>query len=272
VLYADLFGGVTADKDEASTGSEISVYVGCSERLVAIISAITALARQKAQHRQLVGGFQVAKEQEFLSEANALQSRLDQLREERCGPEGSFTVGIDGEDDVSFMDANDSYDRRRVGLFSLLFNRAAQLYLRHAGFDIPVTHSSIQQVLLPSLLGLLKRVEVREREVYPMWPLFIAACMAVSEQDRRTVLDQFGRLRQVWKLGNIGVTESSVHWIWKWHDIALEGRVSTSGTPPKRYQEASNPSTLLPVGSKGVSSSVDWDAPLRRLGWRISLT
>ncbi|TPX13084.1 uncharacterized protein E0L32_006510 [Thyridium curvatum] len=268
-LWADLLKGVSS---EPNVGSEISVYVGCSERLVAIISSITALARRKAKSRKAASGASLAQEQEFLAEANALQCRLDQLREECLGPEGPFTVGDDGEDDTFTLNVDDSHDPRRVVLFSLLFKRAAQLYLRHAGFDIPVTHPSIQQVLLPSLLKLFQHVEVPEREVYPMWPLFIASCMAVTEKDRRTVLDQFGKLRQVWTLGNIGVTESSVHWVWKWHDIALDGRVSGSTMPTPRTEDGSSNNTQLAIRTKGTSSSVDWDAPLRRLGWRISLT
>ncbi|KAH8666818.1 fungal-specific transcription factor domain-containing protein [Xylariales sp. PMI_506] len=266
-LWANLLK--SAEPEDESAGSPISVYVGCSERLVDIISSITALAREKYKYRQ-VDGVSLAKEQEFLAQANALQYRLDQLREECRGPDGWFLV-----DDTDYEEVFSTSDHsRRVILYSLLFKRAAQLYLRHAGFDIPVTHPSIQQVLLPSLLKLIDRVEVQEREVYPMWPLFIASCMAVSEQDRRIVLDQFKRLRRVWPLGNIGVTESSVHWVWKWHDIALDGRAPTN-TAPAMGQDPSSAVQLFQGarnGSAGVSSCVDWDAPLRRLGWRISLT
>ena len=272
VLWADLLKGATNNNNESSSDAEISVYVGCSGRLLAIISAITALAREKAQHRQAVGEPSVTKEQEFLTKANALQYKLDQLREEALGPEGSFTVDAYEETGLFSSGDDNNHDCRRVRLFSILFKRAAQLYLRHAGFDIPVTHPSIQQKMLPSLLRLFKLVEVREREVYPMWPLFIASCMAVSEQDRRTVLDQFARLRQVWTLGNIGVTESSVHWVWKWHDIALDGRVSISTAPLVKQGDSSGSCTPLTVKSKGAFSSVDWDVPLRRLGWTISLT
>lgn len=260
VQWADLLESLTLPEDRV--GSKISLHVGCSGTLVSIISSITALAREKHKCRQTLGA-SIEREQEFLAEANALQYRLDQLQEECIvSPDGSIMVVGESDGDQTFSAWDQENQRHRVMFYSLLFTRAAQLYLRHAGFGIPVNHASIQQESLPALLNLLDLLKVQEREVYPMWPLFIASCMAVSEKDRRMVLNQFQRLRRVWTLGNIGVTERSIHWVWKWHDITLDGhRAAAKSTMEHEVNSTTS-----------AASNVDWDAPLRRLGWRISLT
>ncbi|KAH8901762.1 hypothetical protein GQ53DRAFT_835398 [Thozetella sp. PMI_491] len=225
--------------------NKINYDVGCSEELVSIISDITAIAREKCRVRATESS-SLDKQQELLEMATKIQCRLDQLEE---------------------VPTNETPESPRIAMFSQMYRLATNLYLRHAGFDAPITHHSIQKTTLPALLDLFLQLDVPEPALYPMWPLFIASCMVISEEDRRVVFDQFQKLRNVWAIGNIGVTEQAVHAIWKWKDLV------NPGGPLKPVM-----TSRIGVGTcrgdmvRGPHLGLEWDEPLQRLGWRMSLT
>jgi hypothetical protein len=254
-----------------SESIEINGYIGCSEETLTIISLITAFARRKYRIRQ-TSLSSLAQEESFMSMATNLSYRLESISETFI--HGNETIIID-EFDTNQLPHN-LQGVSQVFLYSNLFKRATYLYLRHAGFDIPITHPNIQEELLPDLLSLIDKVNTEERSVYPMWPLFIASSMAVTEENRRVALDQFEKLRRVWKIsnvGNVGVTEQAVHSIWKWYDITEKSGANITISMSFRDLELQNPTKSVPSKYSNKSrSNLQWDEPLRRLGWRMSLT
>jgi hypothetical protein len=248
--------------DSIPGSTVVNVHTGCPEKLVSLVAAVTSLARDKYRSRRAMGT-SLDKEQEFLMTATAIQCNLDKLENFESEESGAKIQPIDRLSPFTSV-------HQQLNLYYLIFRRATHLYLRYAGFDAPIAHPNIQQSLLPDLLSLISRIDIHERTVYPLWPLFIASCMAVTEENRTIVLDQFERLHKVWKCGNVGVTEQAVHWIWKCYDIDV--RPLPAGD---KQAVALQSGTRSAGGTRECPSArvnFEWHAPLHRLGWTISLT
>ena len=119
-------------------------------------------------------------------------------------------------DMVFISETDDSY----LDQCSRCFKLAARVYLRLACLDLTVTETSlvnIQQDLLQSLRVVI--CENRQRQGFPMWPLFIAGCASSGDVDRQIVLDLFRVLERTWPISNTSIVKDVTIQIWQSRDL-----------------------------------------------------
>lgn len=183
------------DSDEASANRvRIQPHMGCSLGLLDIIAQTTRLVQRKRQQRQS-GKNSFANEEAIRCKAMSIRSQLESLTEEN--PSGNDYLATCAE----------------------CFRVAADLFLQLA-CDIPLHQISLQEKLC-YLLGRIGRVvyEGQERQLFPMWPLFLAGCLSSTDEDRLRVLDYFTLLSIQWPISNIPVVREATETIWKSRDL-----------------------------------------------------
>lgn len=207
---------------------------GLSAELLDIISSTTAFAREKYRIRRC-GRSSSEQELNFIEHADSLKIRLETLQQ--WSEETSH-------EHLLFLNAE-------------AFQQAAWIYLYYAAYDDSCGASSIQETRLPKLLDLLTQVHAKQGSLlgsipYPMWALFIAACV-VQEHDRARILRMFQDLKDRRPFSNVPRTMSAIEAIWKRKD--------------------------LNVGHDGATTSLrysrlhfEWEDALLRLGWKMALT
>ncbi|KIL92301.1 hypothetical protein FAVG1_04710 [Fusarium avenaceum] len=131
------------------------------------------------------------------------------------------------------------------------FEAATWVYLRVAQYGRDA--EEVQKSLMPKLFEAIRRVHERRDALvgsvpYPMWALFIAACLA-PEHERIQVLDWFEELKGCRSLSNVSSTKEATMMVWKQHDLGW-----INGHP-----------------RGGRVSGVPWHEAIRCLGWRLSL-
>lgn len=121
---------------------------------------------------------------------------------------------------------------------------AADLYLQLA-CDIPLTQPALQ-TLLAKLLDHIGKVirEDQERQLFPMWPLFLAGCLSTTDEDRVRVLNYFTYLAHAWPVSNIPIVREATETVWKFRDL--------------------NPHEC--------GSGFDWQMIISRMNWKLALS
>ncbi|PYH48960.1 Zn(II)2Cys6 transcription factor [Aspergillus saccharolyticus JOP 1030-1] len=197
-------------------------HIGCSLGLLDIIARATDLVSQK-QHLRSTGTSSLASEGAMMHQAMCLRSELDAL------------------DEVYPPTASNSEYLATCGQ---CFRLAADLYLQLA-CDMPLTQHTLQKLLV-KLLGHIGRVirEDQERQLFPMWPLFLAGCLSTADEDRVRVLTYFTYLTQSWPVSNVPVAREAMETVWKYRDL--------------------NP--------HDTGSGLDWQMILSRMNWTLALS
>lgn len=85
---------------------------------------------------------------------------------------------------------------------------------------------------------------------YPMWALFIAACV-VHESDRMTILDMFTELKSRRPNSNVPQTMAAVQAIWKRNNLVNKS---------------------VKMNATHSRSGFEWEETLLFLGWKLALT
>lgn len=209
------------DFDQLCTNRmRIQPHMGCSLGLLELIAQTTRLVQRKRQQRQS-GRNSLTNEEDIRSRAMSIRSQLESLVEEN--PSGNDYLATCAE----------------------CFRVAADLFLQLA-CDVPL-HQVFLQEKLCYLLGRIGRVvyEGQERQLFPMWPLFLAGCLSSSDEDRLRVLDYFAVLSQQWPISNIPVVREATETIWKSRDL--------------------NPDSKSRDG-------FDWQVIIEQMNWKLALS
>ncbi|PYH88310.1 hypothetical protein BO71DRAFT_403982 [Aspergillus ellipticus CBS 707.79] len=199
--------------------NRIQPHIGCSLELVDIIARATDLVRQKQQLRRN-GSSSLAAEGQMMHQVMTLRGELDWLPEESSSDSDYLTT------------------------CGQCFRMAADLYLQLA-CDIPLCQPALQ-TLLAKLLDHIGQVihEDQERQLFPMWPLFLAGCLSTTDDDRVRVLNYFTYLSQSWPVSNIPVVREATETVWKHRDLN-----------PQDY-----------------GSGFDWQMIINRMNWKLALS
>lgn len=209
------------DFDQLCTNRmRIQPHMGCSLGLLDIIAQTTRLVHRKRQQRQS-GRNSLTNEEAIRGKVMSIRSQLESLTEEN--PSGNDYLATCAE----------------------CFRVAADLFLQLA-CDVPL-HQAFLQEKLCYLLGRIGRVvyEGQERQLFPMWPLFLAGCLSSSDEDRLRVLDYFAVLSQQWPISNIPVVREATETIWKSRDL--------------------NPDSK-------VRDGFDWQIIIEQMNWKLALS
>lgn len=200
---------------------KIQPHMGCSLSLLDIIAKTTRLVQQKRHLRQS-GRSSLTCEEDLRCQAMSIRSQLDSLTEEN--PSASDYLATCAE----------------------CFRMAADLFLQLA-CDIPPCQPALQEQL-DRLLGLIGRVvhEGQERQLFPMWPLFLAGCLSTTDEDRLQVLDYFSVLLHQWPISNIPMVREATETIWKSRDLNVEEDQSKNG--------------------------FDWQTIIEQMNWKLALS
>ncbi|RAK75088.1 Zn(II)2Cys6 transcription factor [Aspergillus fijiensis CBS 313.89] len=201
-------------------------HIGCSLGLLDIIARATDLVTHK-QNLRSSGTSSLASEGAMMHQAMQLRSELDALAEVYPAPPTT------------------TKDREYLATCGQCFRLAADLYLQLA-CDIPLTQPTLQK-LLGRLLDRIGRVirEDQERQLFPMWPLFLAGCLSAADEARVRVLTYFSYLTQSWPVSNVGVAREAMETVWKYRDL--------------------NP-------HDSPASGLDWQGILGRMNWTLALS
>lgn len=127
------------------------------------------------------------------------------------------------------------------------FGLSALLYLHLTCFNSSIHDMliiGVQTTLINTLCEILADAR-GQRQMFPMWPLFIAGCTCSAEEQRATVRDIFSHLAAHWPFHNVTAIERAIWAIWRDRD-----------------------SLQLPC----KSTSRDWQETLSKFGWKLSLT
>ncbi|PYI02429.1 hypothetical protein BO78DRAFT_351608 [Aspergillus sclerotiicarbonarius CBS 121057] len=199
--------------------AKIQSHIGCSLSLLDIIARATDLVSQKQQLRR-TGTNSFFSEGEMLQRVISLRSELDSLPKEY------------------------SPDSEYLTTCGQCFRMAADLYLQLA-CDISLSQPNLQ-TLLGKLLDHIGQVirEDQERQLFPMWPLFLAGCLSTSDDDRVRVLDYFTYLSYSWPVSNVAIVRKATEMVWKFRDL--------------------NP--------HDCGSGFDWQTIINRMNWKLSLS
>lgn len=200
---------------------KIQPHMGCSLSLLDIIAKTTRLVQRKRHLRQS-GHSSLTCEEDLRCQAMSIRSQLDSLTEEN--PSASDYLATCAE----------------------CFRMAADLFLQLA-CDIPPCQLTLQEQL-DRLLGRIGRVihEGQERQLFPMWPLFLAGCLSTTDEDRLRVLDYFSVLLHQWPISNIPMVREATETIWKSRDLNVEEDQSKNG--------------------------FDWQIIIEQMNWKLALS
>ncbi|PWY96490.1 hypothetical protein BO94DRAFT_505793 [Aspergillus sclerotioniger CBS 115572] len=201
--------------------TKIQPHIGCSLSLLDIIARATDLVSQKQQLRQ-TGTSSFFSEGEMLQRVISLRSELDSLPKEY------------------------SPDSEYLTTCGQCFRLAADLYLQLA-CDIPLSQPTLQ-TMLGKLLDYIGQVirEDQERQLFPMWPLFLAGCLSTSDYDRVRVLNYFTYLSYSWPVSNVAIVREATETVWKFRDL--------------------NPHDC------GSGCGFDWQMIINRMNWKLALS
>lgn len=79
-----------------------------------------------------------------------------------------------------------------------------------------------------------------------MWPLFIVACEAQTDEQRTLAIETFEASRKVRKAGNISLIQKLTEDVWKQDDLFTYSRIAEVTVPLLRYESVISPSSQLP--------------------------
>lgn len=211
-----------ADLERLAVGSSVMLRsnpllvdarTGCSMELLDLIAAVSSLSGDAASMSSA----------EIFSKGITLERRIRSL---------SFQVE---HDNAHYL--HDSAESFRI---------AAQIYLHTAVHGSSVHDKKVAELQRGLLLQLSTIIfEGQPRRSFPMWPLFIAACVSCNDEQRKTVLELFDILNNNWPVSNINTVLRVIWTIWQSRDFE-----SVSGEPQQP----------------------DWQMIIEGFGWKLSLS
>ena len=201
---------------------KIDVHTGCSLRILQTIERITELtALRRQQHKfQSTNTCTVSR---FQYEAEQIKATLDTQP----------VVDSRNTDDYLCKSAES-------------FRIATQIYFLLVRFDVSIDQAVVKDYL-HCLISLFEDIvcEGQHRRSFPMWPLFIAACVSTIDEERGLVLGFFHILSKQWPVSNVEVVMKVLETIWKARDINQQ---------------------------RPDDGSFDWQLFITSHGWKLSLS
>lgn len=98
----------------------------------------------------------------------------------------------------------------------------------------------------------------------PLWPLFLAGCCAVTEEDRMTVMTIFEESEQMKRFGHIRPAREVVEMVWRQHDLGVQD--------DRKRRKAAAVATGRPIEKSKQSERFVWERAMKMLGgWKLSL-
>ena len=122
-----------------------------------------------------------------------------------------------------------------------LYRIAAMIFLERACRGVPRSDPQIEN-LVGTGLKLLERL----RGCAAMWPLFIVACEAETDEHRSIALDSFEASAKVRKAGNISWVQRLAEGVWKQDDLSTYSGVPADTVQLLRYRSVLSASGQLP--------------------------
>ena len=163
----------------------------------------------------------------YQSEINLqLKQRLQHLRQSLV-PHGA-TFPVAGDESKALDTAE-------------LYRIAAMIFLERACRGVPRNDPQIE-TLVGTGLKLLERL----RDCAAMWPLFIVACEAETDEHRNIALDSFEASAKVRKAGNISWVQRLAEAVWKQDDLFTYSSVPADTVQLLRYRSVLSASGQLP--------------------------
>lgn len=118
---------------------------------------------------------------------------------------------------------------------------AALIFLERACRRRPRSAPEVEH-LVESGFIILQRLKV----CAVMWPLFIVACEAETDEQRTIVLATFEASRKFRKAGNISWVQKLTEAVWKQDDLFTYSRIAVAKVPLLRYGSVISASSQLP--------------------------
>lgn len=122
-----------------------------------------------------------------------------------------------------------------------LYRIAALIFLERACRRRPRSAPEVEH-LIEAGLSTLQRLQV----CAVMWPLFIVACEAETDEQRTIVLAIFEASKQFRKAGNISSVQELTEAVWKQDDLFTYSRIAALTVPLLRYGSVISASSQLP--------------------------
>lgn len=157
------------------------------------------------------------------------------------------TLGLSLEQKISELPIEVSNDVDDYLLHSAeCFRTASLIYLELVIFRRPPSHekAAALQTRLLQQLGIVIS-QYLPRRSFPMWPLFIAGCASVLDDQRKIVLQFFEILETKWPISNIATVSRAIWTIWQTRDL---GANTLAACPD------------------------DWKQVIQKFGWKLSLS
>ncbi|KAK2807484.1 hypothetical protein FQN51_003311 [Onygenales sp. PD_10] len=212
------------------TLNQIDPYMGFSNSLLLLINEIAELACQNPQPSTPT--------EPEIDSLRLLQSRVYLLRRDlenlRQTPPPSVDTG----------EHNSTTDQRFVSelIATAETYRYAALLLLHEIYA-PVSRPAGEPASYRPNTGRLPNLPAADREKFvreilrliveelsgtignatmPLWPLFLAGCCAMGDEERITVLKIFGKSESLKRFGNVAPAREVVELVWRQRDLAVQ--------------------------------------------------
>lgn len=108
------------------------------------------------------------------------------------------------------------------------YRHSAFIYLYRTIRSLPRSHSLVQKHVHASLIACSNVVNLAEQcHDGPMsallWPLFVASCEAMTDEDRELAMSAFGGTERRQGMNNIARAWEIVQEVWRRADLAVDG-------------------------------------------------
>jgi hypothetical protein len=219
---------------------EIDCVLGCSKELMGMILKITYEVRQQRRHLECMQRLDRSLWKENL------ETKLKYLRQ--TPPQGfqmheAQKLDYDG---IKKIERTAEAFRQASLILLQYFNPSADSFFKIQGFAQDVFEIMKKCPVCPT-----------GERTSALWPLFIAACHAVEDDDRAFVLNRFSEMEMARRFGNIRPVRKVIEHVWKKRDLMVD--ISPSGF-----------AKLPSQSSLGIC--FEWEDAMAALGCTLSLT
>ncbi|KAF7588350.1 hypothetical protein BBP40_005878 [Aspergillus hancockii] len=254
---------------------EIDPYMGFSNSLLLLINEIADLAWRSPPKCMDANAISLR------VKAFHLKESLDKLRQR---PPGQLVSAATSGNDCPDRDLATKFmiiaEANRLGALLFLHEICSNRFRFEGSYHNPETYDDYDQnTLLPRFPEEDKHNYIRaildlighnlpwiiRTAALPLWPLFLAGCCAVTEEDRMTVMVIFEESEQLKRFGNIRPAREVVEMVWRQHDLGVQD--------DRKRRRAAAVATGRPVEKNTQSERFIWERAMKMLGgWKLSLT
>ncbi|KAI5928176.1 fungal-specific transcription factor domain-containing protein [Camillea tinctor] len=215
------------DAPPASPLSNVDSLLGMATTLWPIMHRLSNLLSLKAELGQALRMNQSSKvavlRTEFETTSQAIEAALTQWKP--CLP-SNVTVQ-EGVLEVVEEEVSEKQRLQSILHNALAYRHSAFVYLYRTIYEYPPSHALVQKHAHTSLLHCVETVAHRGPMGALLWPLFVAACEAISEEDRALAKKAFVAIEMRQGMTNIEQAWGIIREVWKrldlLNDYSMEG-------------------------------------------------